>query len=126
MKGISLNKRKNFNLQFHHKLERHFPDWEGRMAYQKKQEEFYKLAMRKKSELKRSKVKENSTYYNKNELDAIDYFNGTGFYKKYQDSKTKSNIFDTRQSFLFKMHDPVMRRNFLNSFNNKNCLINCN
>lgn len=113
----SLNKGKKFNLQFHHKLEQKFPDWDERISYQMKQEQFYKSAMKKSNELKRLKVKINTDVYTKNELDAIDYFNGTGFYKKHQDLKTKPNIFDTRQSFLFKMHDPVLRRNFLNSFN---------
>jgi hypothetical protein len=47
----------------------------------------------------------------------MDYFYGTSFYQKEQDPKQKSNIFDTRQSFLRKMHDPVLRHNFLNSFN---------
>ena len=28
----------------------------------------------------------------------------------------KPSIFDTRQSFLMKMHNPVMRKNFINSF----------
>ena len=115
-----LKKRKKFNLIFHRRLEQHFPDWKDRMAYQKEQEEFYKLAMRKKSELKRLKIKENSNYYTKKELDAIDYFHGNDFYQKYQDPKLKPNIYDTRQTFLFKMHDPILRNNFLNSFNSEN------
>jgi hypothetical protein len=89
------------------------------MAYQKKQEEFYKLAMRKKRELRRLRIKENSKFYTKQELDAMDYFHGTGFYQKHQDPKVKPNIFDTRQTFLFKMHDPILRNNFLNSFNGR-------
>ena len=50
-------------------------------------------------------------------MDAMDYFQGTGFYARQQDPKTKPNIFDTRQSFLLKMHDDQMRTDFLNSFN---------
>ena len=115
-----LGKRKKFNIVFHRRLEQHFPDWEERMNYQKKQEEFYKSVMRKQRELKRLRIKENSNLYTKEELDAIDYFQGTGFYQKYQDSKLKPNIFDTRQTFLFKMHDPILRHNFLNSFNSEN------
>ena len=114
-----LGKRKKFNIVFHRRLEQHFPDWEERMNYQKKQEEFYKSAMRKQREFKRLRIKENSNLYIKEELDAIDYFHGTGSYKKYQDPAMKPNIFDTRQTFLFKMHDPVLRNNFLNSFNSK-------
>jgi len=115
-----LGKRKKFNIVFHRRLEQHFPDWEERMNYQKKQEDFYKSAMKKKREFKRLRIKENSNLYTKEELDAIDYFQGTGSYQKYQDSKLKPNIFDTRQTFLFKMHDPILRNNFLNSFNSEN------
>jgi len=90
------------------------------MAYQKKQEEFYKLAMKKKRELKRLRIKENSNFYTNEELDAIDYFQGTGFYQKHQDPGLKPKIFDTRQTFLFKMYDPILPNNFLNSFNSEN------
>jgi hypothetical protein len=47
-----LRKRKKFDITFHHRLEQHFPDWVEWMAYQKKQEEFYKLAMKKKEKSK--------------------------------------------------------------------------
>lgn len=104
-----LRKRKKFDMTFHRRLEQHFPDWVERMAYQKKQEEFSKLAMKKKRELKRLRIKENSNFYTKEELDAIDYFQGTGFYQKHQDPELKPNIFDTRQTFLFKMHDPILK-----------------
>jgi hypothetical protein len=117
---IGLRKRKKFDITFHLRLEQHFPDWKHRVAYQKKQEDFYKSAMKKKRELKRLRIKENSNLYTKEELDAIDYFQGTGFYQKYQDPKLKPNIFNTRQTFLFKMHDPILRNHFLNSFNSEN------
>ena len=110
-------KKKNFNRTFHRKLEKYFPDWEDRMAYQKNQEEFYKSAMRKKRELRKLKIKENYNYYTKEELDAINYFYGNDFYEKYQDPKVRPNIYDTRQTFLLKMHDRTLRTNFLNSFN---------
>lgn len=90
------------------------------MAFQKKQEELYKVAMQKKREIKRLGMIENPKFYTKEELDAIDYFNGTGIYAKYQDIRTKPNIFDTRQSFLRKMHDPIALDNFLDSFNRIN------
>ena len=35
---------------FHRRLEQHFPDWDRRIAYQQRQEKFYKSAMRKKRE----------------------------------------------------------------------------
>ena len=55
----------------------------------------------------------------KQELSVIHYFYGISFYKKYQDPGMKPNIFDTRQTFLFKMHDKISLFKFLNSFNNK-------
>ena len=114
-----LGKIKNFNIVFHRRLEQYFPDWKERMDYQKKQEEFYKLAMKRRKELKTLRLLDKKYYYTKEELDAMDYFHGTGFYQKQQDPEVKPNIFDTRQSFLRKMHDPVLRNNFLNSFNSK-------
>ena len=117
---FALGKRKKFDLAFHRRLEQHFPDWEERMNYQKQQEIFYKSAIKKKSEVKRLRMKETSKMYTKQELDAISYFHGTGFYKKYQDPTMKPNIFDTRQTFLFKMHDRTRLLEFLNSFNNRN------
>lgn len=48
------------------------------------------------------------------------YFYGTGFYKQHQDPSVRPNIFDSRQSFLMKMHDEKMRDNFLNSSNHIN------
>ena len=89
------------------------------MAYQQKQEKLYESAMRKAGEAERRRTKQNFRF-TAEELDAINYFEGTGIYAKYQDPKTKPNIFDTRQSFLLKMHDPIFRENFLNSFNRRN------
>ena len=112
-------KRKKFNRVFHRRLEHHFPDWNKRIEYQKKQEKFYKLAMKKRKEIKRVGILDKKSYYTKEELDAMDYFHGTGFYRQHQDPKVKPNIFDTRQTFLLKMHDPVLRNNFLTSLNRK-------
>ena len=97
----------------------HFPDWKERIYYQKKQEEFYKSAMKRKKEIKRIRLLYNKNYYTNEELDAMDYFNGTGFYQKKQDPKQKPNIFDTRQTFLLKMHNPILRNNFLKSLNSR-------
>lgn len=46
------------------------------------------------------------------EKDTIDYFKGISFYEKYQRSGVKPNIFDTRSSFLLKMYDSKLRRDF--------------
>lgn len=93
-----LGKRKKFDLVLHTRLMKTFPDWEARMNYQKKQEEFYKSAIKKQTQLKRLRITDTS-----------------GFYTKEQDPNMKPNIFDTRQSFLIKMHNPVMRKNFRKS-----------
>ena len=97
-----------------------FPDWPARMDYQKKQEEFYKSAIQKQIQLKRLRIQETSSVYTKEEVDAMNYFHGKGFYAKTQDSSMKPTIFDTRQSFLMKMHNPVMRQNFIKSFKRLN------
>lgn len=54
------------------------------------------------------RMKDNSKLYTKEELDAMNYFHGTGFYKQQQDPNVKPNIFDTRQSFLFKMYGAII------------------
>jgi hypothetical protein len=90
------------------------------MAYRQRQENFYESAIRKKRDIKKLRIQEIPNLYTKEELDAISYFQETGFYIKHQNPKVKSNIFDTRQSFLLKMHDPISRENFLNSFNRRN------
>ena len=73
--------------------------------------------MKREKELKRLRQLNKKSYYTREELDAIDYFRRTGFYKKQQDPKVKPNIFDTRQSFLRKMHYPIALEKFLDSFN---------
>ena len=71
----------------------------------------------KQAELRRVRMIDRPSLYTKEELDAIDYFRGTGFYARQQDPKMKPNIYDTRQSFLLKMHDDQMRNGFLNTIN---------
>ena len=118
--SISNNNRKNkkkFDAAFHRRLEQHFPDWQGRIDSQRKQEKFYKSARMRKAELRRLRMIDRPSLYTKEELDAMDYFRGTGFYARQQDPKMKPNMYDTRQSFLLKMHDDQMRNDFLNSFN---------
>jgi len=74
--------------------------------------------MKKQAELRRLRVVIRTTpYYTKEELDAISYFKGTGFYAQQQDPKMKPNIFDTRQTFLLKMQDKTVRKKFLESLN---------
>lgn len=109
----------DFDAKLHQALMNNFPDWEARMNYQDRQEKLYRTVLKKSQAMKSVDpfgTHKRSEYYTEEELDAIDYFNGTGVYRKYQDRKTKPNIFDTRQSFLLKMHNPVMRYEFLQRF----------
>jgi hypothetical protein len=78
--------------------------------------------MKKEAKLRRLRIIDKPTdFYTKQELDAISYFQGTGFYAKHQDPKTIPNIFDTRQTLLLKMQDKTVQRDFLESFNNLYC-----
>ena len=113
---IGLIKVRKYDIHFHRKLEQHFPDWDRRIAYQEKQEQFYMAAMRRQREAHRLRIRKPN--FTKEELDAMDYFKGSGFYKYHQDPKRKPNVYDTRQSFLLKMHDAKMRRDFLENYRN--------
>lgn len=115
---ISPGKRKKINIVTHRRLERFFPDWEERIAYQENREKVYKSAMIKRSEALRLGLKEDFRR-TKDEQDAIDYFSGRGFYQKHQDFSVKPNIFDNRQSFLIKVHNKKVRINFVKSFNKR-------
>lgn len=93
------------------------------MSYQEKQAEFYKSALRKNKEIIKLRMINDSSLYSEEELDSINYFKGNGCYARYQDPSAAHNIFDTRQSFLLKMHDTSAREKFLKSFrriNNSN------
>ena len=76
--------------------------------------------MLKKKEGKRLGLIDDSRLYSAEELDAIDYFNGEGCYAKFQDPHVAPNKFDTRKSFLLKMHDASAREKFLKNFNRIN------
>ena len=76
--------------------------------------------MRKKKEIIKLRMADDLNFYSEKELDAINYFEGKGFYARYQDSSVAPNIYDTRQSFLLKMHDISSREKFLQSFNRIN------
>ena len=54
------------------------------------------------------------------ELDSLNYICSTSPYNYYRNIKTPPNLFDTRESFLLKMHDPMVRRKWLNTFNKFN------
>ena len=119
-----LNEKKNkkINPAFHRRLEQHFPDWDGRIEHQRKQEQLYESAMKRERESKKLGIGQ-SFKVTEEELDAIAYFQGTGFYRKHQDPETKPNILDTRQTFLLKMHKDELRDRFesnrINRTNNR-------
>jgi hypothetical protein len=71
-------KKRKFDLLFYSRLEHHFPDWNDRSEYQRKQEKLYDSAMKKRREALRLRLKENWNRTTE-EQDAIDSFAGTGF-----------------------------------------------
>jgi hypothetical protein len=54
------------------------------------------------------------------EQDAIDYFTGQVLYRSQHNFRVKPNIFDTRESFLLKMHDKSNRNRFLKTLKEDN------
>ena len=100
-------------------LRKHFPDWEERMNYQKKQEKIYRSGLARMTQAKRVRM-EKTFKLTKKEQDAFDYFNGKNFYKEHQSIETPPNIYDTRRSFLLKIEkNKDMRENFLKSYNRR-------
>ncbi len=120
LRAGSSSDKVGMDSDLHRRLERHFPDWEDRMAYEEKQAKCYKSALIKKKEIIRLRMIDDSSLYSEKELDSINYFKGKGSYAKYQDPSAAPNIFDTRQSFLLKMHDTNAREKFLKSFRRRN------
>ena len=118
--GGSKDRIQKIHPELRRRLEQHFPDWDERIAFQEKQTKFYRSAMLKKRESKRLGLIDDSRLYSVEELDALDYFNGEGCYAKFQDPHVAPNKFDTRKSFLLKMHDTNAREKFLKSFNRIN------
>ena len=99
-------------------MKQHFPDWEGRINYQKKRKKSYRSALNRIAEANRFRaIKLKLT---SQEQDALDYFNGENFYSYYQSLETPPNIFDTRSSFLLKVEkNQEMRENFLKAYNRR-------
>jgi len=76
---------------FREMLKKHFPDFNERINYQKKQAKFYRSALNKISEAKRVGMS-NSLKLTSQEQDALDYYNGKNFYSSYQNVKTSPLI----------------------------------
>ena len=118
-KGNRSTKPKNFDANFHRILQKGFPDSERRIEYEKNQRDLYESAQKKlkMSPIGISSSEKLSEPFSPEEKDAIAYFQGTGFYAYCQKLDERPNIFDTRETFLLKMHNPEMRENFLNALN---------
>lgn len=102
-------------------MEQSFPNWRERMVHEEKQTDIYKSALKKEREAKRTSMVI-SFKLNKEEQDVIDYMQGTDFFTEWQNPRTEPNIFDTKRSFLLKMHNKELRDNFLNPLNRKDSL----
>jgi len=115
-KGYRSRKPKNFDANFHHILQKGFPDWERRIEYEQKQRKLYQSAQNK-FKMSPLGISYPEKLLSTEEKDAIAYFQGTGFYAYCQKLEERPNVFDTRETFLLKMHNPEMRENFLNGLN---------
>ncbi len=96
-----------------------FPDLVERRDYQRKQAKLFISANRKLSELKRLRILNPNQYLTSEEKDALNYFSGQGFYKDRQAIQTPPNVYDTRQTFLKKMENNEVQREFLIRYNQK-------
>lgn len=114
--GISYGgkqKPKNFDIKRHRELERTLPDWKERLDWQEGRVKAYETYLQRKREYQRFGTPEFLQHYTPNQLDAIDYFRGTGTYAFHQDLNQPPNIFDSRQSLVLKMHNNEVRTKFL-------------
>ena len=113
--GGSKKYPKKFDANFHRILRKGFPDSAARIEFETAQLKLYKSARFKLNTLPLVTTKKKMKTLSPEEKDAIDYVTGKGFYRYQQNLQTKPNKFDTRESFLLKMHDPANRDRFLKS-----------
>ena len=111
---------RNFDKNFHKILRKGFPDSKRRIEFEKYQLEFYNSARSKLYRTPTLSMKDKMRLLSPEEHDAINYFTGQGFYRSQQDFRTEPNIFDTRESFLIKMHNESNRNRFLKSLKESN------
>jgi len=105
----------NFNKNFHRVLRTSFPDSKTRIEFENYQRGFYQSACLKLSLSKNLTPKQQRKLLTIDEQDALNYVNGQGFYSVQQNFRKKPNKFDTRESFLIKMHNESTRTRFLKS-----------
>ena len=109
--------KNTYELQIRYNiLQKGFPDWERRIEYEQKQRKLYESAQNK-FKMSPLGISSPEKLLSTEEKDAIAYFQGTGFYAYCQKLEERPNVFDTRETFLLKMHNPEMRENFLNGLN---------
>lgn len=106
---------RNFDKNFHRILRKGFPDSKRRIEFEKSQLEFYNSARSKLYRDATLSMKDKMRLLSSQEHDAINYFTDQGFYRSQQDFRREPNIFDTRESFLIKMHNESNRNRFLKS-----------
>jgi len=110
----------NFDKNFHKILRKGFPDSKRRVEFEKSKLEFYNSARSKLDRAPTLSMNDKMRLLSPEEHDAINYFTGQGFYRSQQDFRTERNIFDTRESFLIKMHNESNRNRFLKSLKESN------
>ena len=113
--GGSRKYPRNFDKNFHRILRKGFPDSKRCIEFGKSQLEFYNSARSKLYRTPTLSMKDKMRLLSLQEYDAINYFIGQGFYRSQQDFRTEPNIFDTKESFLIKMHNESNRNRFLKS-----------
>lgn len=100
-------------------MKKHFPDFKERVEYEKIQVVYYKSAIAKIRAVKNTRKLFKIEFLKPEKKDSINYFNGTGIYEGFQNPESKPNKFDTRSSFLTKMENPILREQFLKSYNRR-------
>jgi hypothetical protein len=105
----------NFDKNFHRVLQKGFPDSKRRVEFEESQRKFYNSALSKLDRTPTLTMQNKKKLLSPEEQDAINYFTSQVLYRSQQDFRTKPNMFDTRESFLFKMHNESNRNRFLKS-----------
>ena len=101
-----------------------FPDWPDRVEYQKEREKYYKSGLAKINQQKKyvynSDYRRSLKLLTDQEIDALDYYSGKGFYKQHQNEEALPNIYDSRKSLLLKMKkNAKVRTEFITTLNER-------
>ena len=109
----------NFNTQFHKLLKSNFLEWKERAEYERVHRKLYDKAHIK---IRMYKFFSNDLdkILTSEEIDAVNYVLDWGIYKYSRHYGQKISIFDTKESFLFKMHNEHKRNAFLKTYEYRN------